>query len=262
MGNSMAAEQVSFVTCPIARDIGPKSDVCFIAKYNGKTYGLLDSNGYNRPMLKHKLLVEGEVVEGETVCGEIRIKGALSVMRDEISPECNQILPNDGSVTVKNNNLFLRMPEKHRERAFALMAEVADTPESSLKEAIIDPDPLPPVEAPYTEQNVDLHYPFNSKRSSGPELRKLLSLLHYMTFSGGHLDIHTYQAASRLDNGKVMEEKKGMAEARASMLSDLLTELGIDNTQFTITAHKEPIAATGVEDWKNRKISVVLYPNK
>lgn len=257
---SQAAEQVSFVTCPIARDIGPDSDLCFIAEYNGQAYGLLDDNGYNRPMLKHKLLVEGEIVEGEKVCGATRIKGALSVMRDEISPECNQVLPNDGTVVAKNNNLFLRIPEQQRIRAFRLMDEVADNPESSLQEAILDPPPLQPVEPPFSVQKVDMHYPFNSKRSSGPELRKLLYLVHYMSFSGGHITVDSYQGATLLDNGTEMVEKETMAKERADMFKELLSELGVEETNFTVQIHTDPAQATGIDDWKNRRLSVVLHP--
>ncbi len=256
----LANEHIAFVACPIARDIGPQSDVCFIAEYNGKTYGLFDPNGYNRPMLKHKVMVEGEVIDGEMVCGATRIKGVLSVMREEISPECNQILPDDGSVRTKNNNLFLRMPEEHRQRAFKLMAEVADNPEASLQEAIYDPAPFPPVKPPYERQTLNLHYPFNSKRSSGPELRKLLHLIHYSKFSGGHFLVRSYQGASRLDNGEVMEEKSGMAQERAAMFAELLTELGINKKEYIIEVQSESVAATGVEDWKNRRISVELNP--
>jgi len=256
----LAAKSFSFITCPIARDVGPDSDICFVAEYQGKTFGLLDTNGYNRPMLKHKVLVEGEIIEDEQVCGATRIAGVISVMRYEISPECNQILPDDGSVVVKNNNLFLRIPEEQRKRAFRLMDEVAQNPESSLKEAILDPPPLPPVQPPFSEQTVDLHYPFNSKRSSSPELRKLLYLIHYFTFSGGHITVNTYQGASLLDNGTVMEEMQGMSQARANMFRELLTELGIDDENFSIQSHPTSVAATGVEDWKNRRVSVTLHP--
>ena len=44
-----------------------------------------------------------------------------------------------GLVVVKNNNLFLRIPEKQWQRAFRLMAVVTVNQESSLKELILDP---------------------------------------------------------------------------------------------------------------------------
>jgi len=89
-----AGKYVSFLACPIARDTGPVTDVCFLAEHNGERYALVNPPDWGVPQLKHRVLVEGRVAAG-SFCGAITIEGRASVLPD-IDNSCNTVLPFDG----------------------------------------------------------------------------------------------------------------------------------------------------------------------
>ena len=64
-----AGTPLSFVSCPIARDTGPDTDLCFFAEYEGARYALVNQPDWGNMQLKHKVLVEATVMDGPPVCG-------------------------------------------------------------------------------------------------------------------------------------------------------------------------------------------------
>ncbi len=87
---------VSFVACPIARDTGPDTDLCFIAEHDGNRYALVNPPDWGVPQLRHRVLVEGRVTQG-SFCGATVIEGRASVLPD-IDDSCNVLLPFDGVI--------------------------------------------------------------------------------------------------------------------------------------------------------------------
>src|ERR1700726_2388765 len=69
---------ISFLACPIARDTGPDTDLCFFAEHDGTRYALVNPPDWGVPQLKHRVLVEGHVKEGASSCGAVGIEGRAS----------------------------------------------------------------------------------------------------------------------------------------------------------------------------------------
>ncbi len=257
MAHIVNAESVSFLSCPIARDTGPDSDVCFFTEYQGREIALIPRTPYNRPELKHKILVEGELIPTKTVCGGVGFKGSLSIL-PELSPECDEIRPHDGSPAGKRNNLFHRMPEKHRERAFALMERAKSDPSASLEAAIYDPDPTPEPQPPFFDQHLSIYFSFNQVKSSGPELIQLLELIRYANAANETILLKAFQGKSKLDSGEILTEKPTMAEQRAQQMVNTLTGLGVSSERIKVTTIDAFQTPSGIDDWKQRRVEFTL----
>ena len=73
---------VSFVTCPIARDTGPDTDLCFVAEYEGALYALTNPADFGAPQLKHRVLVEGRIKMGRRSAARSAGRPRIGVERD------------------------------------------------------------------------------------------------------------------------------------------------------------------------------------
>jgi len=248
---------VSFVACPVARHQGPWRDVCFIARHEGREYALRNPPDYGEPQLKHRILVEGRIVEGEEHCGAQLLDGRFSILR-EIDQNCNEIIPYTGPIT------DTPPPNLRRQGAY-----VSDDPQWAHLHPSVRPvmNQLPdlavlplPEGPPWQPQRQTIYYPFDSDRASGPDMAQLVQLVEYAVASNARFEIRSYQGQSLLDSGEVMTERPGMARQRAEKLRDILIGLGIDESRLTIAWEPEPIVGTGREDWRSRRIEVYLEP--
>ena len=101
---SAAAQQISFVTCPIVRDT--RTVPCFLAEYQGEIYYLavqqdISADQYP-PQLLHEVLVEGTVEKGPRVCGGIPLK-PVKPRRRSVTPAAIQIRVPAGNPIIKAN---------------------------------------------------------------------------------------------------------------------------------------------------------------
>jgi hypothetical protein len=251
---------VSFVACPIARDTGPDTDMCFYTEHDGNRYALANPSDWGVPQLKHRVLVEGRVSAGLPFCGAIAIEGRASVMR-EIDESCTEIAPFDNVVKGVAGGVFNSGSPQQRAFAEDLARRVALDPSLSVEPAILDPPPAPAPVPPFEPRTLVIIYPFDSDRGSGPDMRKLQDLAQFVRVAKARgLQVTGYCAISRLSDGSELAEAPGIAQARAVKIAGILNALGVDSKVTHVRWEVRPIAGTGDGDWRNRKVEVTVNP--
>jgi outer membrane protein OmpA-like peptidoglycan-associated protein len=251
---------VSFVSCPIARDTGEDTDLCFLAEHDGFRYALVNPPDWGVPQLKHRVLVEGRVKEGPPVCGAIPIDGRASVLR-EIDESCSEIVPFDGVLKGEAGGVFSRGTPQQRAFARDLEQRAAVDPSLSIEPAILDPPPTPPPVPPFEPRTLVITYPFDSNRGSGPDMVKLQELAVYARVANAkRVGVVGYRATSRLADGSEMIESPELAQARARKIAGILGALGVEPRVTAVSWVGDAIAARGSDDWRNRKVEVTVTP--
>jgi outer membrane protein OmpA-like peptidoglycan-associated protein len=250
---------VSFVACPIARDTGADTDVCFIAEHDGNRYALVNPPDWGMPQLKHRVLVEGRVVPG-SFCGATTIEGRASVLPD-IDDSCNVLLPFDGVIKGTAGGVFNSGSPQQRAFAEDLARRAVLDPSLSVQPAIPDPPPPPPPQPPFDVHTLVITYPFDSDRGPGPDMVKLKELLAYASAAHAkRVDIVGYRATSRLTDARELVEAASLAEGRARKIGGIVRALGISDDIIRTRWESTAIAGKGDLDWQNRKVEVTVTP--
>jgi hypothetical protein len=235
---------VSFVTCPIAQDRGPEADLCFFVEHRGERWSLqtqaFDSTG---PMLRHKILVEGRIVEGPRECGGLRMEGMTSAL-PEIALECNEIRPFEVTFAAS---------EEAAERESEALARVRTEPALSVQPVYSG---VPEYEGP-APRDWKMLYTFDSDRGDGPSLQALVALVQAAVRDHvGSIVVHGYRGASRLDNGEIMEEQRGLARQRAQKIAGIIAGLGYPKANIDVRWSEEVASPDGRTDWMRRQVTV------
>lgn len=236
-------ERLSFVSCPIVRDT--RSVPCWLSEYEGETYYLTIqsdvSSPVQPPMLGHQVLVEGVVSEAPPICGGIVLEPVVLSVMPERDADCNTLLPADERYTIDFNP---RPPGPSAGRlAFAA-----------------DPSaPVEPVPPPVGRQVFDLYFDFDKGVSfrHPADLMAILDTAEKLPARG--LEITGVRGAHRLSDGSLLQESAGVGQRRAGELAGLLrgAGLGLDAEIEWIDGVDE---ADGVDDWRTRRVTVVLTP--
>jgi hypothetical protein len=239
---------VSFVGCPIARDTGPDTDLCFLAEHRGERFGLTNPPDFGNPQLKHRVLVEGRVVEGSS-CGAVRLDGRVSVL-SELDPGCDQLLPYDEAVRGVAGGVFNSGSPEQRARAQDLARRAEADPALSIEPAIPDPPPPPPV------RDLTVVFPFDSDRGSGPDMLSLTALARTAKGEGAPVEVFARRAASKLSDGQVMTERPEMGRRRAEKMAAILTGLGVSPDKVRVRWDDAPAPPAGQDDWRSRRAEI------
>ena len=251
---------VSFVTCPIARDAGPDADVCFVADFQGSYIALENPNDWGTPELQHRVLVEGIIREEPGTCGALKFEGRASVL-PELAPECATMLPYDGSFKGVAGGVFNRGSPAQKAYAQALAERIATDPAASIEPAILDPPVASPPTPPFLQRQLVIMYPFESTRGSGPDMARLHELSDYAQLSkASRVDIAGYRAVSKLSDGSSMIERQELARLRAQLVAAVMTRLGVDARILSTRWESDAIPGTGHADWRNRKVEITVTP--
>jgi outer membrane protein OmpA-like peptidoglycan-associated protein len=251
---------VSFLACPIARDTGPDTDLCFFAEYDGVRYALVNPPDWGVPQLKHRVLVEGRVKEGAPYCGAVPIEGRASVIA-ELDDSCNTLLPFDGIIKGIAGGVFNSGTPQQRALAEDLARRAALDPALSIEPAIAEALPPPPPVPPFERRTLSIMYPFDSDRASGPDMIKLKELALFAKVAGARsVQVIGYRATSRLSDGSNLVERPQMAQARATKIASILAALGVDAKRSQVSWETQTIGGSGEEDWRNRKVEVSVDP--
>jgi hypothetical protein len=237
-------DTVSFVTCPIAQDRGPETDLCFFVEHRGERWSLqtqaFDSTG---PMLRHKILVEGRIVAGPRECGGLRLEGMTSAL-PEISLECNEIRPFEVTFAAS---------EDASQREAEALARVRTEPGLSVRPVFSG---VPEYEGP-APRDWQMLYTFDSDRGDGPSLQALVALVQAAVRDQiGSIVVHGYRGASRLDNGEIMEEQHGLARQRAQKIAGIIAGLGYPKANIDVRWSEEVARPDGRTDWRRRQVTV------
>lgn len=249
---------VSFVACPVARDTGPDTDLCFLAEHDRVSYALTNPADFGAPQLRHRVLVEGRVAEGPPVCGATPVDGRVSVLA-EIDASCDQVLPFDGSVVGVAGGVFNSGPPEQRARMRDLAKRAEANPALSVQPLMPDPPPAAPA-ASFAPQRLTIFYPFDSDRGSGPDMLAVSKLAAEAAHAGARVALLSRQGASRLSDGETLRESPGMARRRAEKLAGILTGLGVPPAAVTTEVVELAAAPDGVDDWRDRRIELTATP--
>lgn len=250
---------VSFQACPIAQDTGPRTDLCFFTEYQGVRYGLSNPTDWGLAQLRHRVLVEGRVIEGAPVCGGVPLAGRYSVLA-ELDDSCNKVVPEDGTVQGVATGVFDRGTPEQRAAAIALAKRAIEDPAVSLLPAIPEPPPPPVPLPPFGPRQFIVYYPFDSDRGSGPDMNEIWQLVRFAVAADARVILTSYQGSSLLGDGSRLAERPGMARQRAGKLRDIMTGLGLPAGAVELLCQDQAIEGDGVDDWQNRRIEVNVVP--
>ena len=252
-GQAMAADAAAFVTCPIARDTGPQADLCFLVERNGERIGIANPADSGNPQLKHRLLVEGRIDPARTVCGAPALDGRASVL-PELAPECDEVLPFDGSVVGGPGGIFNSGPPEQRAAMQDRAKRAEADPSLSVKplDAAYTPPPGPPPPKALT-----IYFPFDSDRGSGPDMLTLWNMVKAAQASGATLEIVAHQGVSRLNNGETLGEKPQMAQQWTDKLAGVVVGLGLPKARVRARVDATPPDEANV-GWRSRFAEVAV----
>lgn len=253
---------VSFVACPVARDTGPNTDLCFSTEYDGVVYALTSPPDWGAPQLKHRVLVEGVVRDGPNVCGGLPLDGRVSVLPD-IDSACDRILPFDGVIVGVAGGVFNSGPAEQRARMVDLARRAqGDEPALSILPVAADPPPPAAFSPPFAARRFTLYYPFDSDRATGPDMIEVVDLVRYAVASKAQIRIVSRQGVSKLSNGVLLAEPSGTAMRRADKLAGIMVGLGVAPDSVTTETIATAAAPDGVEDWRDRRIELHVVPQR
>jgi hypothetical protein len=236
-------ERISFVSCPIVRDT--RTVPCWLSEYDGDTYYLTIQSDVSAavqpPMLGHQVLVEGIVSDKPAICGGIVLEPVnLSVM-PELDANCNTLLPADERFIVDFNP---RPPGPSAGR-------LAFAPDPGARPAAPPP--------PEGEQTIDIYFDFDkgvSFRHPG-DLSNILSLARRLPARA--VRITGVRGAHRLSDGSLLRESPGVAQRRAEEIAGLLAGAGLEaRTEVDWVDGQDE--ANGQDDWRSRRVTVVITP--
>lgn len=255
-----AGKYLSFLACPIARDTGPVTDLCFLAEHDGERYALVNPPDWGVPQLHHRVLVEGLMKDGPLVCGARAIEGRASVMT-ELAAECDTVLPYDEIVKGAAGGVFNSGSPAQRAHAEELLRRAQSEPRASIEPAVLDPPPPPVPIPPFDTRTLTVIYPFASTRGSGPDMVKLRDLAAYASIAKARrVSVTGYRAVSLLEDGSELAEPADLARARAQKIAGILTRLGVTPKLMQVRWEDEAIPGSGKEDWRNRKAEISIEP--
>ena len=233
----------NFVACPIVQDT--PTVPCYLAEHDGELYYLgiqTDiSADFDPPFFRHKALIEGTVSNEPRICGGIVLKPVMASPLPELDESCHEFRPDDGKYTVP----FAPRPPGPSGGRLAYQR-----PPSA-------PEELKP---PYQPRDFELQYDFDMP-VMGRHTFVLNNIVGYAEqIHATRVKITGYRAQTLLSDGTVMIEKDGIDKTRAEEVADLLKRGGLDGLSFEMSYVDEPIKATGVGDWHNRKTVVRVEP--
>lgn len=243
---SIAAEEQrkNFVSCPIIRDTA--SVPCWLAEYEGELYFLTVQSDVTSPVtppwLGHRVLVEGTVSSEPNICGGKVLKPVhLSVLPGR-DAACNTMLP--------------------AEERYNLTFEPPRPPGPSKGRLAFDTAPAAPQAAPTPSSTKEFVIPYDFDGVVGfNHARVLTDILDFArAVNAGTIEIAGYRGAVLLSNGQTLVENSTIGKQRAEQVAALLVGANLKGPVFRVTWHDEPAKATGIDDYRARRVVVTVRP--
>ena len=236
-------ERLSFVSCPIVRDT--RSVPCWLSEYEGELYYLTIQSDVSAavqpPMLGHQVLVEGVVKDGPRICGGVVLEPVRLSVMPELDANCNTLLPAEDRYTIDFNP---RPPGPSAGRlAFA-------------------PDPTAPRPPPPRFeglQTLELYFDFDKGVSFRHPADLMAILQRARAIGATRARVTGVRGAHRLTDGTLLRESPAIGRRRAEEVARLLEGAGL-NVPLTVDWQDGEPEADGIDDWRTRRVTVVLEP--
>jgi hypothetical protein len=235
-------ERLSFVSCPIVRDT--RSVPCWLSEYAGEVYYLTIQSDVSAavqpPLLGHQVLVEGIVSDAPPICGGVVLEPVWLSVMPERDANCNTLLPAEERYTIDFNP---RPPGPSAGRlAFAP-----------------DPAAAPAPPRPVGAQTSELYFDFDRGVSfrHPADLVAILERARAIAATRGR--VTGVRGAHRLSDGTLLEESPAVGQRRAEEVARLLEGAGLKVPLSIDWKDGEP-EADGIDDWRSRRVTVVLEP--
>ena len=195
---------------------------------------------FSPPSLGHKVLVEGTVTDKQICGGRVIDPIKISVM-PELSPECNEL-----RVARPGVELGFEPPRPPGPSGGRLAFDRPGGPPPA-------PEPAPAAErkaetfvVPY---DFDGMVSFNTPRAMTPALQ------YARLAEARRIEITGYRGATRLADGTILEEREGIARARAEEIAKMLRGAGLDTVEYVIRG--DSAASEGGPDERRVEITVI-----
>jgi len=222
---------VSFVACPQFRDTLRQ---CWLAEYAGNTYYIGAFGIGTAPQLLHRVLVEGVAHDDERSCGAINVDPIRLSPLPEIAPECDAVLPDNGSGPREGSR-------------FDLPAAVLAQNGASLP-------PPPPMR---TDTTFAVSFDFDSESLNLLNQAKVEMIAMSIVASPvQRVAITGRQGRSRLSNGTVMRERPELATIRAAAIRKALSDLGVSPEVMEILNAQTTAVDASISDVESRDVTV------
>jgi hypothetical protein len=229
---------VAFVACPIVQDT--PTVPCWLAEYEGRTYymGIQSdvSAPFNPPSLGHKVLVEGQVTDRQE-CGATVIEPITISIMPELSPECDE----------------LRMAREGIDISFTPPRPPGP---SEGRLAYDYPAPPPPPEPPFKPKSFVIPYSFEGMVNFQTPRVMTPALQYAQDTNARTIEVTGFRGATRLSDGGLLTEHKGIAHERAAEIVRMFRGAGLEDVEFKSVA-KEKANEGGPE---SRRVEIRIVP--
>lgn len=250
-----ADTHLAFVTCPLLRDT-PELP-CWMVRHDGKLYYLGIQSGrafataFFPPQMKHKVLVEGTPSTGPTICGGVALENLHVSALPEISPECTEMLPNEGYVS----------PKGRPAGADPALPTGAKAPLRGPQDAapVLYTDADVAVRRPIT---FNVLYTFDSDFTQYPlQQNRIIQAQEYAkAIKASQIKVTAYRGATALSNGRTLVESPTIAGKRASNVRAILAAFDIPDRKVVVDVRSSPEATTGSIDYFSRRVQIDVVP--
>ena len=236
------ADVRNFVSCPIVQDTNTVP--CWLSEYDGEMYYLgiqTDIRAdFHPPYLGHKVVVEGRVSDQPRICGGIVLDPVKVSVVPEIDRNCDTILPPDDRYQI---DFSPRPPGPSGGRLAFQNA----------------PGPRQAPEPPSGPREFTIQYTFDGK-VEGPNAGDLAGIVrHAEAIDATRIRVVGHAGPVLLSDGNLLQEKSGLAQARAEEAAALLQAGGLAGLDFDIS-WEQSATADGVDDWEARRTVVTVLP--
>jgi len=237
-------EPISFVSCPIVQDT--YSVPCWLANFEGQNYylGITQDIGssFHPPQLNHKVLVEGRLLAGESLCGAQVIHPVKISVLPELSPECNTILP---QITGIEPPPHVRGPGPSNRGLEP--RERAESPAA----------PQPPFQARTFTVPFTFDSPYMVTRQTGI----ISQAIRYAgQVDAERIEVTINRGANLLSDGSHIVESNMVIDERSRRFLTIFKEAGFRDEQISIRADYTERRGSGVDDDQLRNVDITVHP--
>jgi hypothetical protein len=237
-------EPISFVSCPIVQDTS--SVPCWYGSFEGQNYylGITQDIGssFHPPQLKHKILVEGRILEGQSLCGAPVIHPVKVSVLPEVSVECNTMLPAMAGIEAPPHVRGPGPSNRGLEPRERRMPPPAPTP-------------------PYQARTFSVPFTFDSPYMVGAQTGIISQAITYARqIDADRIEVTINRGANLLSDGQHIVETTTVIDQRSARFHTIFMEGGFPEDMIHINAQYTESRGTGIDDDQLRNVEITVHP--